>query len=234
MENTDHTILFYLSNSAEIYDFDRVERLLQALAKKGYYMFVDAETPTSLQAGVSPQALSEVRQFCAERQGFFMLQGFAVATEIYSKSGRRLLNGFEWSLGFDEEQGAVFINYLRHHFTVLEDEWEAYPHWLEIVQLIYNIWHPIYGYSIDPRGGVKDTPREEILAHKISYLYDINLFGPEIVDALGRERVLSAPAQIVTLLDDGGVMLVPSENILPGFTQYDYSQVAKKLGLMAP
>jgi hypothetical protein len=81
---------------------------------------------------------------------------------------------------------------------------------------------------------VKDTPREEILAHKISYLYDINLFGPEIVDALGRERVLSAPAQIVTLLDDGGVMLVPSENILPGFTQYDYSQVAKKLGLMAP
>jgi hypothetical protein len=159
------------------------------------------QVPSPVRAGVSLEALSEVEQFCTEKREFLTLQGFSVATEVKSQRGRRLLNGFEWSLGFDEEQGIVSIGYLRQHFTILADEWEAYAHWSEVVQLIYRTWHPIYGYALDPRGGERDTPRKAILAHQISYLYDINLFGPQIVEALDRDRVESAPAQIVTPLD---------------------------------
>jgi hypothetical protein len=254
MEITDHMVLFYFHKSEEMYEIERIQRFLQALAAKGYYVFADiesaaleplwhewtrdsadeAQVPAPWQAGVSPQALTMVEQFCAERQKFLMLQGYAVSTEVYSTGGRKLLGGFAWNLGFAEEQGMVYLGYLRHHFTVIADEWEAYAHLLEVIRLTYDLWHPLYGYTIDPRGGERDTPREEILAHTISYLYDINLFGPEIVEKLGRERVESAPAQIITSLDDGGLMLVPCENLLPDFLQYSYSQVAEHLGLAAP
>ncbi|HEU5382348.1 MAG TPA: hypothetical protein VFV38_43600 [Ktedonobacteraceae bacterium] len=254
MEITDHVVLFYLHDGAEVYQLEKMQHFLHVLAAKGYYIFAEAESEklwplwhewvascaegievtSPLQAGVSPQALSEVEQLCRERQDGLRLQGFSVATKVYSKEGRKLLNGFEWFLGFDKEEGVVYIAYLRQRFARFKDEWEAFPHWLEIVQLIYSTWHPIYGYVIDPRGGVRETSRDEVLAHKISYLYDINLFGPDIVEELGRERVESAPAQIVTSLDDGGIMLVPCENLLPDFYQYNYTSVAEHLGLANP
>jgi hypothetical protein len=52
---------------------------------------------------------------------------------------------------------------LRHHFTVREEEWEAYAHLLEVIQMLYHIWRPLYGYALDPRGGERETPREETL-----------------------------------------------------------------------
>src|ERR1051326_3206028 len=57
------------------------------------------------------------------------------------------------------------------------------------------------------QGEERTAPREAILAHRISFLYELNLFGPEIVEALGRARVASAPAQRVIPLDDEGVLL---------------------------
>ena len=245
MKITDYLMLFCLRDNGEVYDFERMQRLLQALAAKGYYISAvaedekvwplwnewtaaSAEAPSPMQAGVSPQAWSEVKQFCTEKQESLQLLGYSVANQLYGKNGKKLFSGFGWSLGFDEDEGVVYIAYLRHHFTFLLDEGE-YTYWLGIIQSVYNIWHPIYGYTTD--GEERTAPREEIVARKISYLYDINLFGPEIVEALGRERVESTPAQIVTPLDDGGVMLVPCENLLPGFTQYSYAQVAQHLGL---
>lgn len=187
-----------------------------------------------MQAGVSSQALTAADQFCANQPKRLTLQGIAVATVITSQSGKRLLNGFEWSLGFDVDQGIIYLAYSRHHFTVGQDEWQAYAHWLAVIQDVYGIVHPIYGYALDPRGGERDTPRDAMLAHAIPYLYEINLFGPEIVAAIGRTLVESAPAQILTPLDDGGILLVPCENLLPEFPRYDYQHVAAHLGLASP
>jgi hypothetical protein len=253
MDIADHIVVFYLHDRDAIYDFERIQRVLQTLATKGFYVFANAESEKiwplwcertrseevtevqeSLQAGVSSLALSEAKQFCATKALFCALQGVAIAPEVYSKNGKRLLCGFEWGLGFDREQGVVYISYLRHYFTAGRDEWEAYHFFLEMTRLIYTIWHPMYGYTLDMRGGEAETPRDEILAYKISYLYEINLYGPQIVEMIGRERVESAPAQIVTPLDDGGILLVPCENLLPDFYRYSYSAAARHLGLVPP
>lgn len=254
MEIADHILLFYLREREAVYDFERIQRLLQALAAQGHSVCADVEgnalylllrdwigvcargteAPSPIPAGVSPQAWSEAEQFCSARQPSLNLTGFAVATTVSSTSGRNLLNGFEWSLGLHEESGAVSLAYLRHHFTMLDEAWRAYNYWLEVVQMLYTVWHPLYGYTLDMFGGARDTPREAILAHQISFLYDLNLFGPELVEALGRERVVSAPAQRVIPLDDGGVLLIPCENLLPDFFEYNYTQVAQHLRLAAP
>jgi hypothetical protein len=85
---------------------------------------------------------------------------------------------------------------------------EEYLHYLDVLQLVYTTWHPLYGYQDDPSGDM--TSLEEAHRYAIGWLYDINLFGPEIVDRLGRERVLSTPAWLVKTLDDDGVLLVPA------------------------
>jgi hypothetical protein len=108
MEITDHIMLLYLHERRVLCDFERIQRLLQVLGAKGYAVLADAESePFWLRwrewstavatgtegaepmfTGFSPQAVSAVEQFCAKRQLFLMLQEFAVAIIVASRSGK--------------------------------------------------------------------------------------------------------------------------------------------------
>jgi hypothetical protein len=83
-------------------------------------------------------------------------------------------------------------------------------------------------YGDDPA-----TERAAIHAGVPRSLYECNVFGPELVERLERERVLSAPAWRVTPLGDGGVMVIP--NACFGYscnrTDDHRSAVAEHLGL---
>ncbi|HEX4203421.1 MAG TPA: hypothetical protein VHZ51_04330 [Ktedonobacteraceae bacterium] len=101
-----------------------------------------------------------------------------------------------------------------------------------MVQLVYSIWHSIYGYQDDPTGDL--TSLEAVRGLDITWLYEINLFGPEIVDQFGRERVLSTPAWLVKTLDDGGVLLVPILVRQDGSDEdyrFSFDEAAQYLGL---
>ena len=71
-------------------------------------------------------------------------------------------------------------------------QFHYYNEFLETLQLFYDVWHPIYGFQ----EGTSDEPypsREEALALNIYWLYELNIFGPEIVARLGRDKVLKSP-----------------------------------------
>ena len=254
MQIVDEVLIMHLRNSEVLYDANRIESFLQALAAKEYYICSEAEDttysplwgkwsaalnsgtdlPAPLHAGISEQAIADVTLFCSEKKDQLILHGFSVATDIFSSSKVRLFTGFEWRLGFIPEQAIVYIGYGRWHFTLRQDGWQAYELWLAIIQLIYHHWHPIYGYLSDAMGGERETAYEDILAKKITYLYFLNLLSPEIVEAIGRERIATVVAQRVIPLDDGGVMIIPIDNLLPDFYHYNYMRVAEHLGLKSP
>jgi hypothetical protein len=68
----------------------------------------------------------------------------------------------------------------------------------------------------------------------VDTLYFINLFGPELVNKLGRDRLLSAPAWKIEELDDGGIFLVPTEHIAVSGGGYSLLRVARHLGMETP
>jgi hypothetical protein len=71
------------------------------------------------------------------------------------------------------------------------------------------------------------------------WLYRINLFGPEYVAKLGRERLLNTPAWQVKELDDGGILVATIPYMEagvkePGAAAYDWGKAAQHLGLAEP
>jgi hypothetical protein len=84
-----------------------------------------------------------------------------------------------------------------------------YAHWLELLELAYRIWQPLYGY--EPAPCWPETSLAHARALQPQYLYQYNYFGPELVEKLGRERVLQAPAWHVKRFGDGGVLVIPNE-----------------------
>jgi hypothetical protein len=70
---------------------------------------------------------------------------------------------------------------------------------------------PTYAYGHSRADlSLSDDPRKEssFVPNKIYEIYWLNLFGPELVDAIGRERVLSTPCFHVEELSVGGVLLL--------------------------
>ena len=97
----------------------------------------------------------------------------------------------------------------------------VHPRWMAIVRALYDALRPLYLFPYYDMGeGVNS--REEILAGEVKYLHtEYNYFGPELVEKLGRERLLHTPGVRVAGLEGGGVFL----------GQGDTTQAAAYLGL---
>ncbi len=110
-----------------------------------------------------------------------------------------------------------------------------YENFLQAIRLVYEVYHSLYAFQISMLGESRPaTTYEEAQAKQIRWLYDVNLFSPELVEKLGRERIESVSAQKVISLDDGGVMLLPRIYFYPGFTKYSFKKVATHLNLSYP
>ena len=65
------------------------------------------------------------------------------------------------------------------------------------------------GHSYADAGmGVRENPRYGFLPKRVSEVYWLNIYGKEMVDAMGRERVLATPAAHLEELPHGGVLLL--------------------------
>lgn len=94
------------------------------------------------------------------------------------------------------------------------DNQATHPRWMEMVQALYDTWHPLY---ISPfyQAGEPYHSRAEVLAGQIRWLYrDLNYFGPDLVRQLGRERLLQTPGVRVAELKDGGIFLGKGDSAL--------------------
>jgi len=107
----------------------------------------------------------------------------------------------------DDGEGSAGIERLRREFV-------------DIHALAADILEPRWAFG--RRGGLaigEDESIEKLTETTTPPLYEYNYFRPETVDALGWDRVLTAPAWYVEKLDSGGVFLAvrePPKQCSPG------------------
>jgi hypothetical protein len=212
---------FYIRNDADLTNSNILHSFFRTLAQQGHYVsgsdwnhishirhkilhdptytFSEQESkvdPESLFVpAVSPTLDTDVQRF---------LQKDTEELDICLHSTTRDsdLKYFDCSITITPEEGAISL--------VFGDplEYPLFGHMLAVLAIVYNFWHPFYGY-LDACGDPPPTSRADALSENIRYLYYINLFGPELVQKIGRKRLLQAPSWCKQPLEDGGMLLVP-------------------------
>ncbi len=243
------TIANYLRSGNMCYDPSHLQSFLNALKAKGYYVcgsdWLDifavrlrifgeeppSATPLSVNAAkIVPESLfipTISQTLIDEADEFIRVKKENLDIHIYTTSRDEEYRNFECKFWLYPQDGVIYAivgDYYVFHY---------YNEFLETLQLFYDIWHPIYGFQ-EETGEEPYISREEALAQDISWLYELNLFGPEIVAKFGRENVLKSPAWRVHKFDDGGVMIVPALYISGRpHEEYQFSreEVANSLGL---
>jgi hypothetical protein len=84
---------------------------------------------------------------------------------------------------------------------------------------IYDAWHPLMTYLT--YGDVPSTTSQDAAAGQVRYLYAVNVYSPQVVQFLGRDRLLSSSDARIETLSDGAVQVRP----------WDMKAAAAHLGL---
>ena len=196
---------FYLRSRDQAYDTDAVERTFAMLNRCGWR--IDTRTPApgaasstrALPEGVSAEARSAFHRYvesAADAVGFEAKGGDLPFTlSLEPKYGILMLTVDSFTFEDYDGPGLGLARYLR---------------WLDMVARLYAIWRPIYGFESADNMTEGFIEGNDAFALNVTRLFSMaNVFGPEFVAQLGRERLLSAPAAYVAPLADGGVLLAP-------------------------
>lgn len=228
MATANVIVLSYVRDKNELRSPARISTYLADIAARGYYVaaasegfddrWAQAVAQGNISAGVSTALRGEIDAFSAGASEDLSCSAFAVSGAFH----------FEIALYYPD--GFIYLSASDRYFKDGEQGLKTYDEWLEIIALTYRVWHPVYGYQGSYTGNAPSVTREEALAGRAPWLYDINVFGPEYVAALGRERLLSAPAWKVIPMSDGGIILAPTAYAHPD-TRYDRHAIADSLGL---
>ncbi len=172
---------------------------------------------------ISALARDEIQRFISGKADNLSLSMLSLATTS-PMAGFRFtleLNAADGTLQALADEGDFRLNGQADH--------DRYDQWVTLLRTIYSQWHPIFAFAVDEAHDFMTT-REQALQFGPACLYDINFYGPEIVDRLGRERFQNLNAWKITDLDDGGILLIPT----PYYTvnsPYDRRAIAERLGL---
>ncbi len=103
---------------------------------------------------------------------------------------------------------------------------------VQVCELVYTVLHPMYGCGLTTPN-VHPIPDPDWGDVNIRAVYDYNFLGPQLVQALSREKVLSAPTWRTMQFDDGGVLLEMSPNPIADWEPYtsNYQKTAEILGI---
>jgi hypothetical protein len=239
----DISTITYLRTQAEFYKRDVLQSFLEGLAVRGHYVagsdwievrqvwktILNGESLQAVQGTVSAESLfvpgvssvlwNDVEEFVEQRSP-------SLAIYLFSTAYEGELRAFEAT--FDLEPEEYRISSSMHGNP---DILAQFLHWLNILQYTYETWHPLYSYD---EGYATDTTFEDALAGNITRLYQINLLNSDMVEKLGKGRVMATPAWRLTTLGDGSVFLIP-KLIYNGGQDEDYrynrAEAAAHLGL---
>jgi hypothetical protein len=233
MGETYTNVFFYTRQQEELYDPRKYQQLVEGLVALNFYVAQPDEEMDSqvlIAPGVSATIQQNLRDAQEATRVLWMFKAYSLAQN--DPAAR-----FSFDAGNDrldeedESYGALDLDYLLRVFDESPQGIIMYEHFLQAIRLFYEVYHPVYGYQFDPRDYRPLITRDNALALHIPNLYDLNLFGPELVEQFGRERLESTPAEKVIPLDDGGIMLLPRIFFSPDAFPYSYEEVGKHLGL---
>lgn len=119
------------------------------------------------------------------------------------------------TLDFDPaSQAALFVSFQVLPFDFYREQPFAQERAQRLFAFVRDMAHrfpPLYGYGhseTDASMGTADSPRPGFRPTSVSEVYWLNLYGQEMVEAMGRARVLSTPAAQMEQLPHGGVLLL--------------------------
>jgi hypothetical protein len=236
-------VITYLRTKEEFYNREVLCAFVEGLAAQGHYVAgedwrkvrrvwmatlngessqADSPQPESVfTPGVSSVLLDDIETFVEDRSDL-------LAVYLFSTARDGDLKAFEATIYLESEEYTLTMSMLAN-----PDVLAPFLHWLDILQFTYETWHPLYSYK---EGGIGETTYEDALAGNITELYSMNLLNREMVEKLGRERVINTPAWHMTELANGSVFLIP-ELIYDGGQgedyRYDTKAAAAHLGLRA-
>lgn len=179
----------------------------------------DADLP-ALEPGISDLLREQMQLYLAGQRDSIGLSAYSTGPVAFE------LLAFSFDCAFEEqEEGAICV-----FTTGAVSAWGAAADvvWDDIARRMYRLWCPLYAYSYFDLPGEVRIERDDVLTLHLPYLHRrMNFLGPELVDALGRERVLTTPGAKIEALDDGGAYLYlwPHDN-----TQAN-TQATQHLGL---
>jgi hypothetical protein len=239
--------------------------LLDRLVQSGFFLYSSAEDqPVFLStlhyarpavlAGDTPEQVAK-RQLAAPylqqittpgitsqlRQEVLTLGSPSVSTLTVNALGTAhagALQQFAFTLSVAPAQAYLTLRYSSDFFArkpTLEESVQAYEQWLSLLVACYTFSHALYAYAWNENGIIPPT-EPEYLEQRLPYtLYEINLFGPEMVENMGGlEFILQAPAQITRKLEDGGALLLPEISWYPDAFAYSWAKVARYLHVVKP
>jgi hypothetical protein len=201
---------FFLQTLEEFSNIERWQSFFAILQEKGYHLH-------SYDTG-SDAIIPELQTAMQEQNNDFSIDADGP---------------LEFRIDFHPEEGYLqFSIEAENQFPNDEQGFAAYQSWLELLKEMYSFLQPLIVYQFNESR--YNIEREDILARTyLNWLYDIAIYSPPLVETIGRERLLSAPAWRVEAFDDGAVLLVPEEHYyLP--IVHNYTVVATHLGFHVP
>jgi hypothetical protein len=214
----------FLRTFAACYDTETISLFLKLLVSHGFRVI--AETENEIYADVVPEVSQTLQQdvdaYLAQRNAPLFFRAYYVGD-------------IDLSLLFQlvPEEGLLACMVEQEHFYGSVEGHAAYLTMVAIFKELCGSWHPLYGHTYYSSG--VNPERAVVLSDlNVVALYYINLFGPELVNKLGRERLLSAPAWQIEELADGSIFLVPEDHVEAGGGGYSLKKVADYLGINTP
>ena len=230
-------VIGHLREPGAVRDRERILRALAAIVEQGY-LLTDGKELSSVSDpdevaladsvavdGITAALRDHLSAYVASDEGYFSATAHSLTLDGYA--GR-----FYFGIALVPEDACLYVTVGDYEFRGFYEQrygTACYEEFLRMLPVVYAQWHPLYMYDFD--GGIlPETDRANTLALTPRYLYPINLFGPELVEHMGAERVFSAPAWRVAPLDDGGALVVPNGGYA-GVSGNHNAAVAAHLGL---
>ncbi len=214
----------FLSTLEGCYEAETFERSFSLLVAHGFRLIADGEEEEyeNVVPEVTPALRRDINEYLAHRKERLFIQVYSLGDV-----------DFRFVLLPVPEEGMLACRANPDYMRNDEEGRAFYQAMLEVFKDLYNSWHPFYGHQ-DYDGGISLSRKTVIEDQNIGYLYYINLFSPELVKKIGRDRLLSAPAWRIEEFADGGIFLIPVDHMAIGGGGHSLKKVANHLGMNTP
>lgn len=208
---------YHLSGEDALRDQGTIERFLTEVAGLGYSLAtftypvnlaaliqnVPSETPGKAATALSPMLQSDLELFAGGKNASLWVLAFPEVQKTPF---------FKCGIAFHASSAtlSLIMRLETIAFATSENEGiHVFEQWLTFFQQTYAVWQPIYAHSLVPASKWPEPTEADLKSGHVPYLYEINFFGPDLVEGLGKERLQSVPAWRVQALANGGMALVP-------------------------